>query len=92
MQRKLEQIFAIIPKHPENWMPEDVNKWLSIIGMAEYSQIFDENAIDGYLILDLEEKDIKEELKITKKLHIKKFVKAIKVLKEFAEFVKSKQL
>ncbi len=42
--------------------------------------------IDGYLILELEQEDIKDELKINKKLHIKKFVKAIEVLKKYAEY------
>lgn len=45
--------------------------------MEIYKDIFAEMKIDGYLILDLEEKEIEEELLITKKLHKKKIFNAI---------------
>lgn len=48
--------------------------------MSVYSDKFKEMGVDGYLILELTEDDLKEELKITTKLHLKKFVKAIEVL------------
>lgn len=39
--------------------------------------------IDGYLILDLEDNDLENELQIAKKLHRKKILKAISLLKEY---------
>lgn len=51
--------------------------WLKLIGMEKYAENFNEMGVDGYLILDLEEEDIEEELQIKTKLHRKKFIKAI---------------
>jgi len=59
--------------------------------MEQYKQNFEENKVDGYLILELEEEDVIEELKITKKLHRKKIMKAIEILKEYQEQIKSQQ-
>lgn len=39
--------------------------------------------IDGLLILELSESDLESELKIIKKLHRKKIIKAISLLKEY---------
>ena len=44
--------------------------------------------IDGYLILDLTEKDIEEELNVKTKLHLKKIIKAIKILNEYSVYLR----
>ena len=47
--------------------------------------------VDGYLILDLTEEDIEEELDIKTKLHRRKILKGIEVLKGYATYLKQKQ-
>lgn len=44
--------------------------------------------IDGYLILELEDDDIRNELKIKNNLHVKKILKAIVKLKKYSEYFK----
>ncbi len=55
--------------------------------MEQYSMNFSEMKVDGFLILDLEETDLKTELKIAKKLHRKKILKSIGILKEYQRFL-----
>lgn len=45
--------------------------------------------IDGLLILELGEEDLETELKITKKLHRRKILKAISILQEYNDFLSS---
>ena len=59
--------------------------------MEQYKTNFNENQIDGYLILELEESDLKEELEISKKLHVKKLLKGIQILKSYTEFLDNSQ-
>lgn len=59
-----------------------------MIGMEKYSSNFEEMGVDGYLILDLEENDIEEELQIKVKLHRWKIMKAIEVLREYTNYLK----
>lgn len=56
--------------------------------MEKYASNFQEMGVDGYLILDLEENDIEEELQIKTKLHRRKIMKAIEVLREYTKFLK----
>lgn len=59
---KYASLYEKIPKFPEMWTSEDIKVWLDIIGMEKYMQNFEDMGVDGYLILDLEEQDIEEEL------------------------------
>ena len=51
---------------------EEVGKWLREIGLAEYSESFEENEIVGEHLLDLSKDELKE-LGIKKIGHQKKF-------------------
>lgn len=80
---KFDVLMEKIPRNPEVWDENDVITWLQIIGMEQYIESFKENKVDGLTILDLKEDEIEEELKINTKLHKKKVVKAIEILKEY---------
>lgn len=55
--------------------------------MGCYRQCFEEMKVDGLLILELEESDLLQELYIQKKLHRKKILKGIQVLKDYNQFL-----
>jgi hypothetical protein len=84
---KFEVLETSIPKTPQTWTGEDVQKWLKILQMERYTDQFrkfkfpdnpkEEMAIDGLLILDLTEEDLSEELNISTKLHRRKILKGI---------------
>lgn len=85
---KFASLYDKIPKDPEAWTMEDVQTWLKLIDLEEYALNFSQMKIDGLIILDLEENELEEELKITVKLHKKKMTKAIEVLKEYHKLYK----
>lgn len=72
-----------IPKEPEAWTCGDVSKWLCLIEMDQYVPNFREMSIDGWLIFEIEEEDLVNDLRISKKLHRKKIMKGIEILKEY---------
>ena len=82
-----EELLQKIPKYPANWKSEDVAVWLTHIGMQRYAKNFEEMSVDGFLILELTEEDLKTELNIEKKLHRKKIEKAIQQLHRYNEFL-----
>lgn len=84
---KFDDLLKSIPKYPEVWNSEDVTIWLSLIGMDKYSRNFEAMSIDGLLILELTEEDLETELQINIKLHRKKIVKAIDVLKQYDNYL-----
>lgn len=59
---KFATLYEKIPKYPEIWNSDDIEKWLQIIGMEKYSENFKEMGVDGYLILELVEEEIEQEL------------------------------
>lgn len=64
------------------WNYQDVSEWLSQLGLECYIDNFIEMKVDGYLILDLTDEDMKVELNIQSKLHRKKLLNAINELKK----------
>lgn len=85
---KFASLYEKIPKDPEVWTMDDVQIWLNLIDLEDYADNFAKMKIDGLIILDLEEADLEEELKITVKLHKKKMTKAIELLKEYHKLYK----
>lgn len=59
---KFATLIEKVPRFPEIWTCDEIKIWLEIIGMEKYTQNFLDMGVDGLLILDLEEKDIEEEL------------------------------
>lgn len=87
-ESKFDRLLALIPKYPELWTPGDTSIWLSLIGMDGYLRNFEAMRIDGLLILELTEEDLKTELQISVKLHRKKIIKAIELLKQYDAFLR----
>lgn len=85
---KFDNLLENIPKYPEVWNSDDVNIWLSLIGMENYARNFEDMSIDGLLILDLTEEDLETELKIAVKLHRKKIIRAIELLRQYDSYLR----
>lgn len=85
---KFDSLLSQVPKYPEVWNSEDVAVWLSLIGMEGYVQNFEAMSIDGLLIFELTEEDLEKELQITTKLHRKKIIKAIELLRQYDSYLK----
>ncbi len=85
---KFDALFEKIPKDPEVWTEDDVLVWLKLIGMEKYAENFSEMKVDGLLILELQEDELLQELHIEIKLHRKKIIKAIELLKEYHDYFK----
>ena len=78
-----------IPKEPEAWTCEDVSEWLRLIEMEQYVEKFKNMSIDGWLIFEIEEDDLITDLKVERKLHRKKIMKGINMLKEYKVYVRN---
>ena len=78
-----------IPKEPEAWTCEDVSEWLRLIEMEQYVEQFRSMSIDGWLIFEIEEDDLINDLKVETKLHRKKIMKGINMLKEYKTYVRN---
>lgn len=78
-----------IPKEPEAWTCEDVSEWLRLIEMEQYVDQFRNMSIDGWLIFEIEEDDLINDLKVNAKLHRKKIMKGINMLKEYKAYVRN---
>ena len=50
---------------------------MEVIGMSNYIQNFKDMEVDGLIILDIDENDLENDLKIVKKLHRKKILKGV---------------
>ena len=84
---QIEKLKQAIPKSPELWTEEDISKWLDFIKMSEYNQKFQNMKIDGYIILELEESDLEQELGITLRLHRKRIMKGLEILKDYQRYL-----
>ena len=62
--------------------------WLGIIGMENYTANFAEMSVDGLLILELTEEDLEKEIQIPVKLHRKKIIKAIDLLRQYDGYLR----
>lgn len=45
-----ENLYAILPKHPQTWSIQDVSQWLNFINLEQYILPFQEAAVDGSCI------------------------------------------
>lgn len=66
----------------QEWTTDDVAEWLTNIGLTDYIDIFTTNHITGQTLLELTEKDIKDDLGISSVGHRKSFEKSIANLKK----------
>ena len=59
----------------------DVCEWLKKIGMSQYADKFEEEGVDGELLVELDKEDLPD-LGVEKPLHQKKLLLKIKELKK----------
>lgn len=78
-----------IPKEPEAWTCDEVSQWLRLIEMEQYVEDFRLMSIDGWLIFEIEEEDLINDLKVNTKLHRKKIMKGIKMLQEYKLYIRN---
>ena len=71
-------------KKPETWSIKEVGDWLGSIGLAQYKEKFEELGIDGSLLFEAKEDDLKNDLEITIRLHRVKIIQEISKLSELA--------
>lgn len=60
-----------------------MGEWLTIIGLNEYAENFIQNHINGKILFDITEKELKEDLNVVSIGHRKNFQKAVQHLKKF---------
>jgi len=71
--------YKLLSKPPSKWNNEDVNLWLSHIGMDNYQEEFDN--VDGNMLINMKnQRDIKD-WGVQKNAHVRKMMREIKDLK-----------
>merc|ERR1719384_393635 len=71
--------YKLLSKPPSKWDNEDVNLWLSHIGMDNYQEEFDN--VDGNMLINMKnQRDIKD-WGVQKNAHVRKMMREIKDLK-----------
>ena len=86
---KFVKLSEQIPKEPEAWTCDEVSEWLRLIEMDQYVENFKAMSIDGWLIFEIEEDDLVNDLKVNTKLHRKKIMKGINILKEYKAYIRN---
>lgn len=71
-------------KRPENWNSKEVGEWLSTIGLAQYKEKFEDLGIDGGLLFEAKEEDLKNDLEVNIRLHRVKIMQEMAKLQELA--------
>ncbi|KAG5836727.1 hypothetical protein ANANG_G00231630 [Anguilla anguilla] len=75
----------ILPSVP-NWKTGEVQTWLQQIGFSAYSQRFQEMQVDGDLLLNITDQDLRTDLGISAGLIRKRFLRDLRVLKMYANY------
>ncbi|XP_053987418.1 NAD(+) hydrolase sarm1 isoform X3 [Hylaeus volcanicus] len=68
------------------WSTEDVREWVKQIGFAEYAQNFVESRVDGDLLLQLTEENLKEDIGLTNGIRRRRFTRELQNLKKMADY------
>lgn len=69
-------------EHVEKWTTHRVLEWLDEIELSQYAQNFKGKAVDGEMLLTLDDIELKEDLHIEDKLHRRKIVKFLQHLQD----------
>jgi len=72
---------TLLSKNVNEWTIEEVGDWLKHIGLEQYVESFKKNHINGKVLFDLSETELKDEFKMTSVGHRKNFMKAMANLK-----------
>ncbi|XP_049824194.1 NAD(+) hydrolase sarm1 isoform X3 [Aethina tumida] len=68
------------------WSCEDVEEWVKQIGFMKYSRSFTESRVDGDLLLQLNEDNLKNDIGLTNGIEIKRFTRELQKLKKMADY------
>lgn len=68
------------------WTPEDVCEWVKQIGFAEFKEKFYESHVDGDLLLQLTDENLKDDLCVLNGIRRKRFERELQNLKKMADY------
>ncbi|GLH04047.1 Sterile alpha and TIR motif-containing protein 1 [Gryllus bimaculatus] len=68
------------------WSTEDVREWVKQIGFAEYAGNFVESRVDGDLLLQLTEANLRDDIGITNGIRRRRFSRELQNLKKMADY------
>ncbi|XP_065173343.1 NAD(+) hydrolase sarm1 isoform X3 [Atheta coriaria] len=68
------------------WSIEDVEEWVKQIGFGEYAQSFIDSRVDGDLLLQLTEENLKEDIGLTNGIKRIRFFRELQILKRLADY------
>ena len=64
------------------WRLSDVQAWLRNSGLAEHAEAFALHRVDGALLVQIDDEDLRGELGITSRLQRKRLLAAVRALME----------
>ena len=68
------------------WSVEDVREWVKQIGFYEYEQNFFDSKVDGDLLLQLNEENLRDDIGISNGIRRKRFERELQNLKKMADY------
>ncbi|XP_063241318.1 NAD(+) hydrolase sarm1 isoform X3 [Bacillus rossius redtenbacheri] len=68
------------------WSSEDVREWVKQIGFGEYANNFVDSRVDGDLLLQLTEENLKDDIGITNGIRRRRFTRELQNLKKMADY------
>ncbi|XP_052757607.1 NAD(+) hydrolase sarm1 isoform X5 [Galleria mellonella] len=68
------------------WSIEDVREWVKQIGFSEYANNFYESRVDGDLLLQITEENLKEDIGLQNGIKRKRFTRELQQLKKMADY------
>lgn len=68
------------------WSIEDVREWVKQIGFSEYANNFYESRVDGDLLLQISEENLKEDIGLQNGIKRKRFTRELQQLKKMADY------
>merc|ERR1719244_670292 len=78
-EEEWKMTYKLLSKPPSKWDNQDVNMWLSHIGMDQYQEEFDN--VDGNMLINMKnQRDVKG-WGVQKSAHVRKMMREIKDLK-----------
>ncbi|XP_031338896.1 sterile alpha and TIR motif-containing protein 1 isoform X2 [Photinus pyralis] len=68
------------------WSTEDVEEWVKQIGFNEYTNSFVESRVDGDLLLQITEENLRDDIGLTNGIKRKRFTRELENLKKMADY------
>lgn len=68
------------------WSTEDVREWVKQIGFAEYAEHFVDSRMDGDLLLQLTEENLRDDIGLTNGIRRRRFTRELQNLKKMADY------